>query len=110
MERTVTSGFSLKKVKSPEIERFQDFFVFGGGGKDDICRKNLLIPMPGSAQGMQRSHADWLWGCGFLESAQSGKSLCGIGVAGVDPQDFPVKPLCLGGSAGLNAQFCQLGP
>ena len=62
----------------------------------------------GGVQGMQRSFAGGLWGCGFLESAQSGKSLCGIGVAGVDPQDFPVKPLCLGGSAGLDTQFCQL--
>ena len=69
-------------------------------------QENLLIPMPDSAQGMQRSYADWLWGCGFLKTAQSGKTLCGIGVAGVDPQDFPVKPLCFGRSTGLDAQFC----
>ena len=62
----------------------------------------------GGVQGMQRSFAGGLWGCGFLESAQSGKTLCGIGVAGVDPPDFPVKPLCFGGSTGLDTQFCQL--
>ena len=71
-------------------------------------QENLLITMPDSAQGMQRSFTGGLWGCGFLESAQSGKSLCGIGVTGVDPQDFPVKPLCFGGSTGSDAQFCQL--
>ena len=74
--------------------KITEFYCFWGGGGQAIYAGKSAGPYAGGVQGMQRSHADWLWGCGFLESAQSGKSLCGIGVAGVDPQDFPVKPLC----------------
>ena len=83
--------------------------MFLGWREGRYLQENLLIPMPDSAQGMQRSFAGGLWSCRFLETAQSGAPLCGIGVTGVDLQDFLVKPFCLGGSAGLNAQFCQLG-